>query len=250
MLGLRLLSGAAVLVTLASLSAPARAQAEDDPPGGGWFDEEEEPAAPEPGSDPADGGEEAEETPAADPDPFPGESERRRKQEEAASKKQLALARPPLRDVSPPRPPVTGRFRGGISALFAGARYGDDEDFSFLTAIEGRFGGQIDEVWAVYATPSVAISETTRLGGGPTVEVTLSDVFSIGAGAEGILGALGERGDWTAGASVGARAGLHLGVYEPGRRKVFSMDLITKVDFYFDDTRVFILGGALGYDSM
>ena len=41
-----------------------------------------------------------------------------------------------------------------------------------------------------------------------------------------------------------------MGKYMPNRRKVFSLEAIAKVDFYFDDTKVLILGAALGYDAM
>lgn len=213
-----------------------------------WFEEEEEPeptADPEPGADTEPPYSE-DQPPATQPDPFPGETQKRveEKRRNPKSKKRTRARFPPPGLEDP------GRFRGGVGAIFAGARYNDDEDFVFLSGIEARFGGQLDDTFGVYATPSILVSDTVRLATGVALDLTLGDVFSLGGGVEGIIGSLEEWGQWTPGASLTARSGFHMGKYMPNRRKVFSLEAIAKVDFYFDDTKVLILGAALGYDAM
>ncbi len=237
--------------TLALVSHHAIAQEEEpsDSDPDEWFDEAEEPSMEPPDEvEPAPDTEppyEAE--PVTQPDPFPGETQRaekeRRRKAKMGSSRRLPRHPPPdLED--------KGRFRGGVGAIFAGARYDDDEDFVFLSGVEARFGGQLDDTFGVYATPSILVSDTVRLATGVALDLTLGDVFSIGGGVEGIIGSLDGWGEWTPGASLTARSGFHMGRYRPSRRKVFSLEAIAKVDFYFDDTKVLILGAALGYDSM
>lgn len=248
-----LLAGCAASA-LALVSQRSLAQEADpaDPNPDEWFEEEEEPeveqADPEPGADtaPPPYGEDA--SPSTEPNPFPGEAPRATEQTQRKPSRRKAKrtkARFP-----PPRLEDPGRFRGGVGAIFAGARYNDSDDFVFLSGIEARFGGQLDDTFGVYATPSILVSDTVRLATGVALDLTLGDVFSLGGGVEGIIGSLEEWGQWTPGASLTARSGFHMGKYMPNRRKVFSLEAIAKVDFYFDDTKVLILGAALGYDAM
>lgn len=142
------------------------------------------------------------------------------------------------------------RFRGGVGAIFGGVRYEDDVAFRFLSGVEARFGGQLDDTFGLYFAPSIRVSDAVRLATGAALDVTVADVFSLGAGLEALASSNPESGHWTPGTSINARSGFHIGKKEPGRRRVFSLETIAKIDLLFDDRKGLIIGAALGYDAM
>lgn len=144
----------------------------------------------------------------------------------------------------------SSRFRGGVGAIFGGARYEDDDSFHFMSGVEARFGGQLDDTFGLYFAPSILVAEAVRLATGVALDVTVADVFSLGAGLEGLASSNPETGTWTPGTSIAARSGFHIGKKEPGRRRVFSLETVAKVDLLFDDRKGLIVGAALGYDAM
>ena len=144
----------------------------------------------------------------------------------------------------------TSRFRGGVGAIFGGVRYEDDVAFRFLSGVEARFGGQLDDTFGLYFAPSILVADSVRLASGVALDVTVADVFSLGAGLEALASSNADTGRWTPGTSINARSGFHIGKKEPGRRRVFSLETIAKIDLLFDDRKGLILGAALGYDAM
>jgi hypothetical protein len=146
------------------------------------------------------------------------------------------------------------RFRGGFGALFGFAQYPEDEELSFLVGMEGRFGLQASDTIAIYATPSIIGSRNVRLAAGMVLEATFGNIFSLGAGLDGIVASearfsnLDER--WNPGTGLQGRAGLHFGKNKPSRRKVFSMIATGKVDFYLSGDTIPMFGMMLGYDAM
>lgn len=234
---LRLFLALGAVATLASVSRPAVAQDEGNDEGGGWFDEEPEPE-PTPAPEEAAPSEPAPNVVATDPAPDP------------AAHPQPA-AKP---DVPAPRPPVPrerpGRFRWGLSPFFGAVEYDDEPDFLFMMGLEARFGGQLSDDLAVYATPSILGSDALRVGTGVIFEGCFGDVFTIGGGADVALGSTDGWKDFVPGGGPQARVGLHIGKDKPTRRKAFSMYGVTKIDFYTNDDRAVIVGGMLGYDGM
>ncbi len=235
---------AAATATLASVSERAFAQEEpsDEPPDHGWFDDEESPPDAVATSDDA-----AEREPAPPTAP-------------ATAGASVSVAVQPKQDRAPKVPlerePDQGRFRFGISPLYGVAKYRESgqEDFrsddDIVIGLETRFGGQINDVFAVYAVPSLIGSDTFRIATGVVVEATVVDTLSFGAGLDGLLGTDEEWAGLRPGAGVQARAGVHFGDLQPSRRKVFSLHTVGKADFYFDDAGVLMFAVMLGYDAM
>lgn len=234
---LRLFVALGAVATLASVSGPAGAQEPGDDEGQGWFEEEPEPPPPE-------------EAPAAEPAPNVAATEPVAEPAPAAQPQPAVVT-----DRRAPPPPVVqgerpGRFRWGLSPFFGGTQYGDDSDFLFTMGLEARFGGQLSDELAVYATPSILGSDTLRVGTGLILEGCFGDVFTIGGGADVALGSTDGWQDFVPGGGPQARVGLHFGKDKPTRRKAFSMYAVTKIDFFINDDRNVIIGGMLGYDGM
>mgnify|MGYP007073250580 CR=1 FL=1 len=158
-----------------------------------------------------------------------------------------------LKPPPPPPPPVErdrARFRGGVSGILGGVS-DDGDEFEWGAGVEGRFGVQFNDEFALYATPSIIGSERLRLGGGVVVEGVFGDVLSLGGGLDGIMiSESGEVGDWVPGIGAQGRVGLHFGSYRPGRRKVFSMHGNVRADVYTDGSSGFTLAAMFGYDAM
>jgi hypothetical protein len=243
---LRFACAAAAAATLASVSGPAAGQ--DVIPEGddqGWFDGDDEPetvpaepaptepqvvAAPEPDAPSSP----AASSPPAAAQPAPADA---------------ASARPPDE-----REPNQGRFRWGISPYFGAARYfrnDTNDEMKFAFGLEARFGGQIDDMLAVYAVPSIIGSETMRVATGVVVEGTFGDIVSVGGGLDAILGSEDDReGPLTPGLGPEARIGVHVGKNRPSRRKAFSMVANLKLDFFTSGDKTIMIGGMAGYDAM
>src|SRR5262245_41190733 len=112
------------------------------------------------------------------------------------------IASPALAQEDATEEPSTSRFRWGVSAA-GGPMMGGYEGGA--GGLDARFGWQFDSMFAVYAQPALLLgagasasvegASATGLalyGMGVLADVTLIDLFYVGAGPELLLGAIGE----------------------------------------------------------
>lgn len=147
------------------------------------------------------------------------------------------------------------RFRGGVSAEIGAYRI--DGETLGLFGLQGRLGVQIRDWIGLYAAPSFQFGfgewdVMGRVGLGLVPELTVGDLFFIGAGPElfAAAGVTDEHGVFGTAANIGVlgRAGFAFGSKRPGRRHAFTLAGDVRIDFYRND-----LGVAptlsLGYDA-
>ena len=169
--------------------------------------------------------------------------------------------KPTVSGFPPPPPPPAGkgiptpvhedpvRIRGGASAHFGA--YTNRSFTLGLIGIDGRIGAQFMDMFGLYAMPRVSFGlgdrELVRLGVALVPELTVEDLFFIGAGPE-VYAPLGDLSAPAVPVAIRARTGFAFRSKRPGRRHAFSLAFDFSADFR-EDRVAFAPALSLGYDA-
>lgn len=244
----------ACLAAAVVVLAPGAARADDEPVDGGWWSDDADEAAPPEDSSEIDDAEAADDDDAAEEvaPPPPAVHPKRHKALKVRARRARTWDRHRSGVVEEED---RARFRGGVSAEIGAYRI--DGETLGLFGLQGRLGVQIRDWIGLYAAPSFQFGfgewdVMGRVGLGLVPELTVGDLFFIGAGPElfAAAGVTDEHGVFGTAANIGVlgRAGFAFGSKRPGRRHAFTLAGDVRIDFYRND-----LGVAptlsLGYDA-